>query len=632
MAGQGISGDHKDESIDSDDYVDGSVDTVHLADNAITLAKMASGTDGNIISYDASGDPVAIATGNSGQVLTSAGAGAPPTFAAPAALGANSVDSDNYVDGSIDNAHLANDAVGADELAANAVVNASVAAGAAITVAKTALVAGTNITLATNTLNVDDAFLINSGDDTTTGVITSAGYTANVAAGSGDVALNLQSGGTTKFVIGIDDSDSDIFKIHSATALADTSDFEMTAAGVVSLGSTLNVGGDLVVTGDFTVNGDTTTVNTATLSVEDPLIILASGNASADTVDIGFYGLYDTSGSQDLYAGLFRDANDSGKFKLFKDLQAAPGTTVNTGGTGYAVGTLIANIEGGSVTGITDIVVADGGTGASTFTDGGVLLGSGTGAITAMAVLTDGQMIVGDGTTDPVAESGATLRTSIGVGTGDSPQVTGIELGHATDSTITRVSAGVLAIEGSNIIMASTTSSATAAGIVELATDAEAITGTDTARAITAANVAAVRLGAAPIDATPAADHTANGPQTATLNAGYACAAFDLVYLGASSTWLEADSDAVGTSINMLGVTLAAADSGAAVNVALPGSFIRDDTFNFTPGLPLYVSGTLGAMTHTKPSGSGDIVRAVGYALNADVVFFQPSSDYVVLA
>ena len=41
---------------------------------------MASGTDGNIISYDASGNPVAVATGNDGQVLTSAGAGAPPVF------------------------------------------------------------------------------------------------------------------------------------------------------------------------------------------------------------------------------------------------------------------------------------------------------------------------------------------------------------------------------------------------------------------------------------------------------------------------------------------------------------------------------------------------------------------------
>ena len=54
--------------------------TAYVADDAITLAKMASGTDGNIISYDASGNPVAVATGTDGQVLTSAGAGAPPAF------------------------------------------------------------------------------------------------------------------------------------------------------------------------------------------------------------------------------------------------------------------------------------------------------------------------------------------------------------------------------------------------------------------------------------------------------------------------------------------------------------------------------------------------------------------------
>jgi hypothetical protein len=69
-----------DNSVDSPQYVDGSIDTVHIADNQITLAKMAGGTDGNIISYDASGDPVAIATGSDGQVLTSTGAGSPPAF------------------------------------------------------------------------------------------------------------------------------------------------------------------------------------------------------------------------------------------------------------------------------------------------------------------------------------------------------------------------------------------------------------------------------------------------------------------------------------------------------------------------------------------------------------------------
>ena len=61
---------------------DNTVSTAKLVDDAVTLAKMAPGTDGNIISYDASGNPVAIATGNDGQVLTSAGAGAPPAFEA----------------------------------------------------------------------------------------------------------------------------------------------------------------------------------------------------------------------------------------------------------------------------------------------------------------------------------------------------------------------------------------------------------------------------------------------------------------------------------------------------------------------------------------------------------------------
>ena len=64
----------------------GDIVEADIADNAITLAKMAGGVDGNIISYDASGDPVAVVTGSSGQVLTSAGAGAPPTFAAVAGV------------------------------------------------------------------------------------------------------------------------------------------------------------------------------------------------------------------------------------------------------------------------------------------------------------------------------------------------------------------------------------------------------------------------------------------------------------------------------------------------------------------------------------------------------------------
>jgi len=105
----------------------------------------------------------------------------------------------------------------------------------------------------------------------------------------------------------------------------------------------------------------------------------------------------------------------------------------------------------------TQLPVAQGGTGATSLTDGGVLLGSGTGAITATAVLADGEMLVGDGTTDPAIESGATLRTSIGVGTGDSPQFTDLTLtggditltGAATDIDVIDNNSSALSIDAS---------------------------------------------------------------------------------------------------------------------------------------------------------------------------------------
>ena len=66
------------------DLADGIISEAKLGTDAVSLAKMKAGTDGNIISYDASGNPVAIATGSSGEVLTSGGAGAAPSFAAAA--------------------------------------------------------------------------------------------------------------------------------------------------------------------------------------------------------------------------------------------------------------------------------------------------------------------------------------------------------------------------------------------------------------------------------------------------------------------------------------------------------------------------------------------------------------------
>jgi len=66
----------------------------------------------------------------------------------------------------------------------------------------TNLSAGTNISLSGDTLNVDDAFLINSGNDTTSGTITAAGFTTTgsvecrtIDYSDGDNAITIVDGG-----------------------------------------------------------------------------------------------------------------------------------------------------------------------------------------------------------------------------------------------------------------------------------------------------------------------------------------------------------------------------------------------------------------------------------------------------
>jgi len=156
---------------------------------------------------------------------------------------------------------------------------------------------------------------------------------------------------------------------------------------------------NITVAGNLTVSGTTTTVNSTTISVTDPLIAVGNDNTASDAVDLGFFGTYHNGA--DKYAGMFRDASD-GKFRLFKDLETAPTTTINVSGTGYTVASLVANLEGsltgGTVSGLSSaIAVADGGTGAGTFTSNGVIFGNGTGALQATAAGTVGQVLLSGG-------------------------------------------------------------------------------------------------------------------------------------------------------------------------------------------------------------------------------------------
>ena len=82
-----INGDGTITGVSAGGLPDASVVTADIADNAVTLAKMVGGTDGQIITYDASGDPAWVGPGTDGQVLTSTGAGSPPAFEAAAGGG-----------------------------------------------------------------------------------------------------------------------------------------------------------------------------------------------------------------------------------------------------------------------------------------------------------------------------------------------------------------------------------------------------------------------------------------------------------------------------------------------------------------------------------------------------------------
>jgi hypothetical protein len=108
---------------------------------------------------------------------------------------------------------------------------------------------------------------------------------------------------------------------------------------------TLGLPNDITIPGNLTVNGTVVTANVDNFTVEDPMIALGTGNAG-DSLDLGFYGRYVSTGTR--FAGLFRDASDSGKFKLFAGLTAEPTTFVDNAFPSFAVATLVAKIDGGT--------------------------------------------------------------------------------------------------------------------------------------------------------------------------------------------------------------------------------------------------------------------------------------------
>ena len=421
---------------------------------------------------------------------------------------------------------------------------------------------------------------------------------------------------------------------QSLTISGTTNEITTVASGQ---GIQIGLPDNVTIAGNLTVAGTQTTVSSTTVNIADPMLSLATNNGSADAVDIGFYGLYDTSGSQDLYSGLFRDANDSGKWKLFKDSQAAPTTTVNTGATGHATGTLVANIEGnitGSIAGATANM-----TGLVTYGS----LSDGTITVTAFAdednmssdsatliptqqsvkAYVDSKVTASD--LDFQADSGGSLNIQLESEVLDIAGGTGITtVGNANTVTV-NIDATVATLTGTQTMSAKTLTSP----VFNTGITGSAILDSDTMSGASATKLASSESIKAYVDAqTTAQDLDFQGDSGGALNIDLNSETLDIAggtgvtTTGSSNTLTVAIGQPVATSDNVQFANVVATG-----NLTVNGTTTTINTTNttVTDSLVEYGTGTSGT-----PANDAGIVIERGDQANAFMGFDESANKFTV--
>ena len=225
---------------------------------------------------------------------------------------------------------------------ASGVTNAMLAGS--IAMSKTALVAGTGITLSTNTLNVDAAQTqITSVGALDAGSITSGFGTIDTGS-STITTTGAVTGGTLVGTL-TTAAQTNITSVGALNAGSITSGF-----GTIDTGSSNITTTGTVSAGNLTVTGTTTTVNSTVMTVVDPIIHLQTasggGDLGSDTnKDVGLAMQYH-NGSAAKEAFLGWD-DSAGKLTFIPDAVISSGEVVSG-----SVGTIVANLEG-NVTGDT---------------------------------------------------------------------------------------------------------------------------------------------------------------------------------------------------------------------------------------------------------------------------------------
>jgi hypothetical protein len=97
------------------------------------------------------------------------------------------------------------------------------------------------------------------------------------------------------------------------------------------------------------------------------------------------------------------------------------------------------------------------------------------------------------------------------------------------------------------------------------------------------------------------------------------------VYYWNGTEWADANAGAVATADGLMGISTA---TDVAPDVLVSG-IIQLASVPGAVGDPLYLDTTNGLLTATAPTGSGQIVRVMGYKLDTNRVYFNPSQDWL---
>jgi hypothetical protein len=150
------------------------------------------------------------------------------------------------------------------------------------------------------------------------------------------------------------------------------------------------VSGDFTITGNLSVTGNVVYHGADDLVIDDPIIVLANNN-TGNVLDIGFVGRYVESETQKEKGLVHHAATDA--WYLFDSYEGQVEATniLNIADPTIATSNLVANLLGGTIYNgtinslATALEVKDGGTGATSFTAGEIVVGDGTNSLKSLA-------------------------------------------------------------------------------------------------------------------------------------------------------------------------------------------------------------------------------------------------------